>query len=173
MIAAWPEPEAFSRFIDEEAERAFELLRTVVGAARSTRARYRLSPKETLAVTARMSAEDAARFQTLSALAAELANVELVYGADVEKPTASVAVVDGGVEVCIGLEGHVDLDAEKARLEKEIAKAEKELAGVEKTLGNAGFVAKAASEVVAKKRERGSELAEQLKVLKAQLADFA
>ena len=173
MIAAWPEPEAFSRFIDEEAERAFELLRTVVGAARSTRARYRLSPKETLAVTARMSAEDAARFQTLSVLAAELANVELVYGADVEKPAASVAVVDGGVEVCIGLEGHVDLDAEKARLEKEIAKAEKELAGVEKTLGNAGFVAKAAPEVVAKKRERGSELAEQLKVLKAQLADFA
>ena len=173
MVAAWPEPADYERFVDEEAERSFELLRTVVAAARSTRARYRLSPKEHLAVAVKMSVEDAARFQTLSALAAELANVDVSYGPEVEKPAASVAVVDGGVESYIGLEGHVDLGAERARLEKEIAKAEKELSATERTLSNAGFVAKAAPEVVAKKRERAAELTETLAVLRAQLEGLA
>ena len=67
----------------------------------------------------------------------------------------------------------VDFDAEKARLEKELAAAEKELVGAQKTLGNPGFVAKAAPEVVAKKRARAEELTETIASVKAQLADFA
>ncbi len=173
MIAKWPEPADYERFIDEESERSFELLRSVVSAARSTRARYRLSPKEQLAAVVRMSAEDEARFASMGSLAAELANVELTYGANVEKPAASVGVVDGGIEVFIGLEGKVDLAAEKARLEKEIASSEKELASAEKTLSNQAFVSKAAPEVVQKKRERAEELRGAIAALKAQVADFA
>ena len=66
----------------------------------------------------------------------------------------------------------VDFDAEKARLNKELATAEKELAAAERTLGNEGFIAKAAPEVVAKKRERAAELTETIAAVKAQLADF-
>lgn len=51
--------------------------------------------------------------------------------------------------------------------------AEKELAGAERMLGNEGFVAKAAPEVVAKKRERAAELVETIAAIKAQLEDFA
>ena len=97
----------------------------------------------------------------------------LVMGTDVEKPAASIAVVDSGVEVFVVLEGKVDLSAEKARLEKEIAAAQKELAGCEKTLANEGFVAKAAPAVVQKKRDRAAELKEILAALTAQVADFS
>ena len=173
MVAKWPEPADFEQWVDEEAERSFELLRAVVSAARSTRARYRLSPKEGLELAARMSAEDADRFGTLAPLAVKLANVELAYGPEVAKPEASVTVVDAGVEVSIGLAGKVDLEAERARVEKEIAKAEKELASVEKTLSNQGFVAKAAPEVVAKKRERAEELTGLLAAMRASLENFA
>ena len=55
-------------------------------------------------------------------------------GTDVEKPAASIAVVDSGVEVFVVLEGKVDLSAEKARLEKEIATAQKELAAARRPL---------------------------------------
>ena len=44
MIAKWPEPADYAKYVDEPAERAFELCRTVVSAARATRSRYRLSP---------------------------------------------------------------------------------------------------------------------------------
>ena len=63
--------------------------------------------------------------------------------------------------------------AERARIEKEIAKDEKELAAAERTLANEGFIAKAAPEVVAKKRERADELRARLGSLAAQLADLA
>ena len=67
----------------------------------------------------------------------------------------------------------VDFAAERARIEKEIAKAEKELTGAEKTLANEGFVAKAAPEVVQKKRDRAEELRSQIASLKVQLIDFS
>lgn len=67
----------------------------------------------------------------------------------------------------------MDFAAEKARLEKELAASEKELAAAERTLSNEGFVAKAAPEVVAKKRERAAELTDTIAAIKAQLVDFA
>ena len=68
--------------------------------------------------------------------------------------------------------GLVDLAAEAGRIKKEIAKAEKELAGVTRTLGNPGFVAKAAPEVIEKKRAQAAELEQRLSQLAAQAADF-
>ena len=53
MIAKWPEPADYAKYIDEDAERAFELCRAVVSAARATRSRYRLSPKACLLYTSR------------------------------------------------------------------------------------------------------------------------
>ena len=174
MIAKWPEPADYAKYVDESAERAFELCRTVVSAARATRSRYRLSPKAELDVVVRAGAEDIEKLESLRSTIEPLANTaSLVMGTDVEKPSASIAVVDSGVEVFVVLEGKVDLSAEKARLEKEIAAAQKELAGCEKTLANEGFVAKAAPAVVQKKRDRAAELKEILAALTAQVADFS
>ena len=174
MIAKWPEPADYAKYVDEGAERAFELCRAVVSAARATRSRYRLSPKAELDVVVRAGAEDVEKLESLRSTIEPLANTaSLVMGTDVEKPAASIAVVDSGVEVFVVLEGKVDLSAEKARLEKEIAAAQKELAGCEKTLANEGFVAKAAPAVVQKKRDRAAELKEILAALTAQVADFS
>ena len=67
----------------------------------------------------------------------------------------------------------VDFAAEGKKLEKDLAKAEKELAGVERTLANEGFLAKAAPEVIASKRDRAAELTATVERLRAQLADLA
>ena len=128
MIAKWPEPADYDKYVDEDAERAFELCRTVVSAARATRSRYRLSPKAELDVVVRAGAEDIEKLESLRSTIEPLANTaSLVMGTDVEKPAASIAVVDSGVEVFVVLEGKVDLSAEKARLEKEIAAARRPL----------------------------------------------
>ena len=114
MIAKWPEPADYAKYVDEDAERAFELCRTVVSAARATRSRYRLSPKAELDVVVRAGAEDIEKLESLRSTIEPLANTaSLVMGTDVEKPSASIAVVDSGVEVFVVLEGKVDLSAEK------------------------------------------------------------
>ncbi|MDY4955740.1 MAG: hypothetical protein SO096_04660, partial [Prevotella sp.] len=68
--------------------------------------------------------------------------------------------------------GLVDLAAEAARLKKELAKAEKDLSSVSRTLSNEGFVAKAASAVIEKKRAQQAELTTTIEQLKGQIADF-
>ena len=175
MVAAWPEPDAYAHWIDEPAERAFELTRAVVTDVRSTRARYRLSPKEQLRVVVRAhAAETVAAMAPMAAFAASLANAAAVEVAlDAEKPEGSIALAGPDFDAYIVVGDLVDFAAEKARVEKAIAKAEKELAGARKTLANEGFVAKAAPEVVAKKRERAEELEAEIAALGAQLADFA
>lgn len=174
IVAAWPEPDALAQYVDEDAERSFELLRTVVTAARSTRARYRLSPREELDLVVRAGAADVEALEGLRGTIESLARTSsLVMDADVDKPAASTAIVEGGVEVFIVLEGKVDLSAEKARIEKEIASSEKELAGLERMLANEGFISKAAPAVVEGKRARAAELADALEALKGQLADFS
>ena len=177
MVAAWPEPEAYERWINEPAERAFELTRAVVTDVRSTRARYRLSPKEALpCVICAHSPEVAEAIEGMATFICANANLrELsVWGEDsFVKPDEAIALAGPDFDAYVVVGDLVDFAAERARIEKTIAKSQKELASAQKTLANEGFIAKAAPDVVAKKRERASELEAEIAALEAQLADFA
>jgi valyl-tRNA synthetase len=91
----------------------------------------------------------------------------------VDKPEASISVVDGNLEIFVVVGGLVDLAGEAKRIEKELAKAEKQLAGIVRTLENPGFVAKASTDVIAKKREQREDLERTIAQLNSQLEDFA
>ncbi|OUP06485.1 valine--tRNA ligase [Collinsella sp. An2] len=178
MIAAWPEPADYEQWINEPAERAFELTRAVVTDVRSTRARYRISPKEALHVDIQAHTAEAEKaISGMMPFILEFANVsDLGLGnpsQPVEKAEGSITLAGPDFDAYVVVGDLVDFAAEKARIEKTIAKDQKELAGAEKTLANEGFVAKAAPEVVAKKRERAEELRAEIEALTAQLADFA
>ena len=175
MVADWPEPAAYERWVNEPAERAFELTRAVVTDVRSTRARYRISPKEQLGVSIRANSDEVA--EAIRGMAeficafARVSPLDITTGEATEKPEGSIVLAGADFDACIMLGDLVDFAAERARIEKSIAKAEKELAGAERTLANEGFIAKAAPEVVAKKRERAEELKAEIGALTAQLAD--
>ena len=174
MVAAWPEPERFAEFMNERAEKDFELAKRVISCVRSTRARYRLSPRAELDVCVRCGAEDAAVLAGQEGFVRSVGHVgAFVTAADAQKPEGCVSVADGSLEIFVHVGDLVDLAAESARLSKELAKAEKDLAGVERTLSNEGFVAKAAPEVIEKKRAQAAELTATIDQLKAQIADFA
>ena len=178
MVAAWPEPEAYARWIDEPAERSFELLRAIVGDVRSTRARYRISPKEPLQVL--IVAHTADAVDTVEAMGSFISSLAHLGGISVMtdeqfdmKPEGAIALAGPDFDAYVIVGDLVDFAAERTRIEKEIAKAEKELAGAEKTLANEGFIAKAAPEVVQKKCERAEELRAQISALKLQMEDFS
>ena len=175
MVADWPEPAAYERWVNEPAERAFELTRAVVTDVRSTRARYRISPKERLGVSIRANSDEVA--EAIRGMAeficafARVSPLDITTEEVAEKPEGSIGLAGADFDAYILVGDLVDFAAERARIEKAIAKAEKELAGAEKTLANEGFIAKAAPEVVAKKRERAEELKAEIGALTAQLAD--
>ena len=174
MLAAWPEPADFKTFVNDVAEHDFELAKSLVSVVRSTRARYRLSPKEELDVAVRASVEDCAVLEAQRDFICGVGRVgALTASVGQQKPEGAVSVVDGGLEVFVVVGGLVDLAAEVAQLRKGLAKAEGELAGVTKTLGNAGFVAKAAPAIIERKRSQQAELEQTVERLKAQIADLA
>ena len=174
MLAAWPEPADFKTFVNDVAEHDFELAKSLVSVVRSTRARYRLSPKEELDVAVRASVEDCAVLEAQHDFICGVGRVgALTASVGQQKPEGAVSVVDGGLEVFVVVGGLVDLAAEVAQLRKGLAKAEGELAGVTKTLGNAGFVAKAAPAIIERKRSQQAELKQTVERLKAQIADLA
>ena len=84
-----------------------------------------------------------------------------------EQTEGMVSVVTAGARVFIPLAQLVDMDKERARLDKALKKNEDELNKLEKKLNNPGFVGKAPEAVIAAERER----AEKLRALVQQLRD--
>lgn len=174
IVAAWPDAGELAAYVDEDAERAIAMVCEVVGAVRSTRARYGISPKTALPVAVKVADEaDAALLIAQEHLVRQLANVEeFDVAVEASKPAESAVVLGCGLEVYIVLAGHVDFAAERARLVKERDGVAKDAAKFEKKLANPGFLAKAASEIVEKDRAKLADLTDKLARLDAQIAEL-
>jgi valyl-tRNA synthetase len=149
-------PQADPRLIDEAAEREMSLLLDVAAAIRTLRSTYSVPPSWKVPVEVR--APDAAsralidQHRTIVEHSARAIMTLAESGGAI--PQSARTVVRADIEVVVPLKGLVDLDAEKARIQKEIARADKEIAQVDRKLSNPQFVANAPAEVVEKERTR-------------------
>jgi valyl-tRNA synthetase len=152
-------PAGDGRGVDDEAEARMQLLRDVVIAVRNVRAAYRVNPGLKIPVRVRAPERRAALLREAADGVQRLAGVAtLDAGPAVSKERGSAATPINDIEVIVPLAEFVDLDAERARLEKEAEKVAKELGDVAVKLENEGFLSKAKPEVVARERERRSRL---------------
>ena len=174
MVAPWPESAALARFADTGAEASIAAVQEIVVAIRAVRARYGVSPRVKLDVVVKAPEHEMLLVEGESALIRSLAGVgTLAVSPDAEKPAHSAVATAGSLEIYVPLEGLVDFDAERDRLGKEREKSAVELDRLNKKLGNEGFLAKAAPEIVEKDRARAAELTDALAVLDVQLAELA
>ena len=174
IACAWPEAESLAKYRDEQAERAMIMVCDVVSAVRATRSRYGISPKQALSVTVKVeAASDAALLSEQEQLICGMGNIEsLQVGCDAEKPAESSVTLGTGLEVYTVLSGHVDFEAERARLEKQRASLAKDIEKFGRKLSNPGFLAKAAPEVIEKDRAKHADLSDQLKRVESQIAEL-
>jgi valyl-tRNA synthetase len=155
-----PYPEASELTADPFAEAAIEWLKGVVLAIRTIRGEMNIKPGQTLPLLLQGGgASDRERLAATESLLKRMAKVERIewLGDGVEPPPAAMQLV-GDLKLMVPLAGLIDVAAERLRLDKEIAKRRQELGRIEGKLGNAGFVAKAPADVVAKERERAAEM---------------
>jgi len=87
-----------------------------------------------------------------------------------EIPQQAAVGTDPDLIVVLPLEGLIDLDAERARLNKELATTQKQLDGFERKLGNPNYVDRAPAKVVAETRERAERCRETIAAVEASLA---
>ncbi|MDO4841327.1 MAG: valine--tRNA ligase [Phoenicibacter congonensis] len=170
IVADWPEASDLAQFIDNDSEMKIELVTSIVASARSVRARYGISPKNALKIVVKADAESAELINNQAALINKLANYEtLEVAPDAQKPQGAAVVVTNKLEIYFDISEHVDLDAEKKRLEKKIAETKKDMDKLEKKLNNPGFLAKAAQEIIDKDKAHFAELKEVYEKATAQL----
>lgn len=170
IMAKWPDAEALSKYIDDEAELATVVVCDIVGAVRSARARYGLSPKEPLELVVKAPAGKVEVIKSQADLICALAKVSsMEVSSEASKPAESAVALVDDIEVYTILSGLVDFEVEKTRLAKEIDKLEKDAAKIEKKLSNPGFLAKAAQEVIDKDKARLEDDINQANRLKEQL----
>ncbi|MCX7983529.1 MAG: valine--tRNA ligase [Bacteroidetes bacterium] len=89
-----------------------------------------------------------------------------------EKPKHSASAVVHGTEIYVPLEGIIDFDVERKRLEKEIQRLENLLSSIEQKLANTNFIQKAPATIVQKEREKQETIRVNLEKLKANLSSL-
>jgi valyl-tRNA synthetase len=150
------------------AEADIEWLKAVVSAVRSIRSTLGISPSKQIALLFRGGdAADAARIAKFSPQLSFLLRLESIDTLAGEPPAAAPAVV-GELQMFVPLEGLVDLDAERARLDKEIAKVSTEKDKSEAKL--AKFGGNVPPAVVEQERQRLADWTAKLEALQAQRA---
>jgi valyl-tRNA synthetase len=150
------------------AEADIEWFKAVVSAVRSIRSTLGISPSKQVSLLFRGgNADDAARVAKFSAQLSFLLKLDRIEIIDGEPPAAAPAVV-GDLQLFVPLEGLVDLDAERARLDKEIAKVSAEKDKSEAKL--AKFGGNVPPAVVEQERVRLAEWTAKLDALQAQRA---
>ncbi|HEX9092769.1 MAG TPA: class I tRNA ligase family protein, partial [Coriobacteriia bacterium] len=174
MVAAWPTPASLARWLDEGAEASVRAVQEVVTAVRAVRSRYAVPPKAAVDVIVKAGEAEGLVLTDQAEVIRSLAGVGvLTVDANAAKPAHSSVAVAAGAELYIPLEGLVDFAHERERVGRELDRAQTDLGRMTAKLANAGFLAKAAADVVEKDRARAGELADAVGKLTAQLAELA
>jgi valyl-tRNA synthetase len=169
MVANWPRYDRAK--LDAQAEEEVGCLQDVIGAVRNIRAEMGIPPSRKARVLLKVDDEKVLeRLKANRRYLLDPAKIEeLVVDREVERPKATATVVVKGVEVFVPLEGLIDLDTERQRLEKEIGRISALLAGIRKKLSNEDFLRRAPREVVKRERAKGEELDQRLAKLQENL----
>jgi valyl-tRNA synthetase len=140
---------------DAKAEAEIGWLVDLVTAVRSVRAEMNITAQIPL-VLVTGDTESRARAERWAEFIKRLARVSEMTFADAS-PQGSVQLLVRGEVAALPLKGVIDLDAERARLNKEMQKAESDIKRVDAKLGNADFIARAPEDVVEGEREKREE----------------
>jgi valyl-tRNA synthetase len=159
-VARWPKRDETMVFGADAA--AMDAVITVISGIRRVRGESNIPPSRPLPLVLIQTADNATAtmLQGAAGWICTLARCERVelLGDSSERPAPAATTVEGSIELIIPLEGLIDLESERARMEKELAQLDVDAAHFEKKLGNPRFVEKAPPEVLAKDRARLEEV---------------
>ena len=174
MLQKWPEHHVELDFPQEE--KAMELIMDAIGAVRTRRSEMNVPPSKkahlTVATLEREVFEAGIPFLKRLAYASDVTVTGMSgAGADNgEDAKGMVTVITHVARISMPMAELVDMEKEKARLEKQLGKDKAELDKLSTKLNNPGFVNKAPANVVEAERERAEKLAAVIAKLEEQLA---
>lgn len=165
IVAPWPEVPSF------EAPAEMESLQGVVAGIRQFRSQHQIGRKIDVPVIVAAKRDDDLPVWWYSQVAS-LAGAIPQAGSRPDPIAGYTRVAANGVETFIALEGLVDVDAERPRIEKAIGELEAGIARSMGKLGNPNFRDRAPAEVVAQEETRLAEIQAELVKQQHQLSEL-
>jgi len=158
MLAAYPEGR--KELIDEAAEAEMKEIIDLVSRVRNIRSEMNIKPSDRVQIV--VQAGNGRTEQLITAAKDQILRLtrasELSFG---KAPKASArSILSGGAELAIPLEGLIDFEQERQRLNREQQKLQAETAKLEAQLNNPNFVERAPAERVNEVRARIAEIAQ-------------
>ena len=157
IIADWPA--ANESLIDDVVESRMNLLLELVRELRNTRGEYQVDPGKriTALATASASANDLVAHDYVFARLCNVGELKLLAAAD-PAPANAASIVVSDITLYLPLEGMLDLEAEKSRLENEAKRLTHQIAKSQNVLRNDNFLSKAPGAIVQRERDRLADL---------------
>ena len=154
MLGPWPKAESHHK--DDALEDSLRQIQEVVNAVRSVRSELNIPPGKRADLYVRV--DDPAFGELLKKNVGyfrSLARVDTLHcGTDIKKPPVSASAVISGADLYIPLEGLINLETERARLQKELSNLKTQLERVSKKLANADFLSRAPKEVIEREQSK-------------------
>jgi valyl-tRNA synthetase len=164
MLAAFPKPS--ESLIDEQAENEMQAVINLISRVRNIRSEMNIKPGDRIQLMIAAKPEMQSVFTASADQIARLTRAaDVAINGSAAPKAAARAVLSGGAEVAVPLEGLIDFSQERARLGREKDKLQTEAARLETQLANADFVARAPAEKVAELRSRVTDIAERATAL--------
>jgi valyl-tRNA synthetase len=162
IISKWPEFKSF----DLEIINRFDKAKSVIGGIRNFRKEKQIGFKETLVLQVIGSTEEIP-FESLVQKMGQLARIDYLESSSDKTGGAFRA---NGLEFFIPLEGKVDIEKERQKLDEELKYLNGFLISVQKKLANERFVSNAPEQVLANERKKEADALEKIEVLQKSLA---
>ena len=170
LINKWPEVNGSKT--NTEAETDFKIIQNLISSIRNIRAEYNVEHKKEVSVLIKTSNKQRTIIENEKSIVMSLAKVSNIEFVDESPKGAFSSTVISGVEVYVSLEGLIDIQKEKNRLQKEIDLTEKYISGLEKKLSNKEFLNKAPKNIVDKLTSQKEDAELKISTLKSQLLSF-
>jgi valyl-tRNA synthetase len=173
MVARWPEGLPTKMTPEESAHaQRFQLVIGLIQEIRALRNLYKISPAQHIVVLVEKGENERTLSEDNGELFKRLARISEIRIVDTA-PEKKILVQSGLLRAFIDLEGVIDTDAERARIDKEKTEKIKYIGALEMKLDNQNFVERAKPEIVAAERAKLEEAKKQLADLEQQLASLS
>ncbi|HDY90037.1 MAG TPA: valine--tRNA ligase, partial [bacterium] len=169
MVSEWPT--ADGSLIDKTSEDQMKSVKSLISTIRNIRNEMKVPlGKEADVVVVPADDETHDLFFDNMHIIIDLATISnLKLDKSATRPPKSAVGISEKSEVFVLLEGLVDFERERARLEKEIERRKKFITGIEKKFVNLGFLSKAPKEVVQLERRKLDDSYQEVEKLTANL----
>ncbi|MBM4169628.1 MAG: valine--tRNA ligase [Ignavibacteria bacterium] len=170
MRAAFPAGEA--KWINEQTESEMAFVQNVINAVRNIRGENNIPPSKEIRVYMKPAiADQEAVAEQYQGYLRKLGRVEKIEVIPSDyKPRLSASSIVDGAEISVLLEGLIDIEAEKKRIEKEIVRLRQSVGSTTAKLSNPSFADRAPKEIVAREREKLENFKLSLQKLETNLA---